>query len=343
MNSGSTSAEALRAFVTAPDEAAAGQWLQTLIEWHAVPVVGRALSSKAGASGLRHTGEQWDLDEVASHAKERLVVKLRALRVQSGEAVIEDFESYVAATAHSCWAEHLRGKFPRRAMLRNQLRYLLEEQAERNGLWLRQGSDGAMAAGLKEWSARPVFPTGQLNALVERLATTKDWPRLSLPAAVRALLSEANGPIAMEPLVSAMAALRQVKDESVSLDAESVTGEPRQFADTSASNPADDVAWREQLRWLWRCIQELSLRQRTAFLLHMEDVKEFELHGIASIRTMAGALEMSAEELAALWPDIPIDDLRIAARLGATRQQVINLRMVARDKIRRRLPEMLAA
>ncbi len=342
MNPGPTSAEALRAYIAAADDATAGRWLQTLIETHATPVMGRALSSKAGVSGLRHTGEQWDLDEVASHAKERLVVKLRALRHQSGADSIEDFESYVAATAHSCWAEHLREKFPRRNMLRNQLRYLLEEQAERNGLLLRQGSDGAMAAGLKDWNARPVFPLPQLNALVERLATAHDWPRLSLPAAVRLLLTEANGPIGMEPLVSALCTLRQVADESVSMDAEDATGEQRQFADTAAS-PADDVAWREQLRWLWRCVQELSLRQRTAFLLHMEDVKEFELHGIASIRSVAGSLEIPVEELAALWPDIPIDDLRIAARLNATRQQVINLRMVARDKIRRRLPEMLAA
>jgi hypothetical protein len=343
MNPGPTSAEALRAYIAAPDETAAGRWLETLITSHAQPVVSRALSSKAGTAGLRHTGEQWDLEEVASHAKLRLVAKLQSLRTQSGTEAIDDFEGYAAATAHSCWAEHLREKFPRRAMLRNQLRYLLEEQAERNGLALRENADGLMAAGLAEWKPRPLVPAAQMAALVERLAaSTVDWRRLSLPAALRLLLQQANGPVAMEPLVGALAQLRQIKDDDVSIDAEDPSGEPKQFADASAS-PADDVAWREQLRWLWRCVQELSLRQRTAFILHMEDVKEFELHGIASIRSVAGVLEITAEELAELWPDIPLDDLRIAARMNATRQQVINLRMVARDKIRRRLPELLAA
>jgi hypothetical protein len=38
-----------------------------------------------------------------------------------------------------------------------------------------------------------------------------------------------------------------------------------------------------------------------------------------------------------LWKELPLDDLTIAGRLGATRQQVINLRKSARARLVRRL------
>jgi hypothetical protein len=46
---------------------------------------------------------------------------------------------------------------------------------------------------------------------------------------------------------------------------------------------------------------------------------------------------MPAEELARMWNDLPIDDMRIATRLGIKRQQVINLRKAARARLARRL------
>ena len=48
---------------------------------------------------------------------------------------------------------------------------------------------------------------------------------------------------------------------------------------------------------------------------------------------------MPAPELAALWPDLPLEDAAIAERLGLTRQQVINLRKSARARLGRRMRE----
>ena len=45
---------------------------------------------------------------------------------------------------------------------------------------------------------------------------------------------------------------------------------------------------------------------------------------------------MRADELQLRWPELPFDDNTIAALLGATRQQVINLRKCARERLRRR-------
>jgi CRP-like cAMP-binding protein len=61
------------------------------------------------------------------------------------------------------------------------------------------------------------------------------------------------------------------------------------------------------------------------------------LTGTARFDDVATALGMTAEELSAIWNDLPLDDLRIAALLNVTRQQVINLRKSARDRLRRRL------
>jgi hypothetical protein len=59
--------------------------------------------------------------------------------------------------------------------------------------------------------------------------------------------------------------------------------------------------------------------------------------GVASIRTIAETLEFSAESFAALWKSLPLEDLAIADLLGVTRQQVINLRKSARERLTRRI------
>jgi hypothetical protein len=52
---------------------------------------------------------------------------------------------------------------------------------------------------------------------------------------------------------------------------------------------------------------------------------------------LAAALEMDAEALAALWNELPLDDRRLAEDLQLTRQQVVNIRKSARERLRRRL------
>jgi hypothetical protein len=93
------------------------------------------------------------------------------------------------------------------------------------------------------------------------------------------------------------------------------------------------LKWQEYLGWLWNELVQLSVPQRTAFLLHSTVTPEFEICGIASIRNIAALLEISAEEMARLWDQIPVEDLVIATLLGQERQRVINLRRVARDRL----------
>src|SRR5207302_11096038 len=90
-------------------------------------------------------------------------------------------------------------------------------------------------------------------------------------------------------------------------------------------------------------ISELSQRQRTAFLLHADVLRDFELLGLASIRTLASHLGLTKEQLANLWNRLPLDDLTIAGILDCRRQQVINLRRVARDNLGRAWRDWRAA
>jgi len=59
--------------------------------------------------------------------------------------------------------------------------------------------------------------------------------------------------------------------------------------------------------------------------------------GTASLRAVAATLDMDLGDVARLWAALPLPDNAIAARLGATRQQVINLRKAARARLSRRM------
>ena len=48
-------------------------------------------------------------------------------------------------------------------------------------------------------------------------------------------------------------------------------------------------------------------------------------------------LSMSAEQFSQLWDELPLDDASIARLFGITRQQVINLRKTARERLARRM------
>jgi len=105
--------------------------------------------------------------------------------------------------------------------------------------------------------------------------------------------------------------------------------------------PAVDTALdqRREAERLWLHIRELPGRQRQALLLNLryDAMSVLVATGIASIRAIADAVEMSAAAFGEVWNDLPLPDNEIASRLGCTRQQVINLRMAARKRLGNRL------
>jgi len=79
-----------------------------------------------------------------------------------------------------------------------------------------------------------------------------------------------------------------------------------------------------------------------ALLLNLRDAEGrgvlalMPLTETATLREIATALDMPPRELAQIWNQLPVEDAVIAERLGLTRQQVINLRKSARERLWRR-------
>jgi hypothetical protein len=108
-----------------------------------------------------------------------------------------------------------------------------------------------------------------------------------------------------------------------------------------ASERTEMSAW---VRQLWTEIGGLPGRQRTALLLNLRSaqgaaIELIEDLGVATFQELADVLGMTKEELAVLWSRLPLDDNEIAEKLGVERQQVINLRSAARQRLQRRMSQ----
>jgi hypothetical protein len=97
------------------------------------------------------------------------------------------------------------------------------------------------------------------------------------------------------------------------------------------------------LQRLWKEACQLPSPQIQALLLSIRDSDGLSLlpvipfAGIASVQEIADLLKVDLKELRALWDQLPLEDTVIAERLGMSRQQVINLRKSARERITRRM------
>jgi hypothetical protein len=141
-------------------------------------------------------------------------------------------------------------------------------------------------------------------------------------------------------IVAALWGIKDHTEQSAPRDAEadSLAQLAQQNTDLAA-----EIDNRFFLKWLWEEICQLPVRQRMALLLNLKDDQGggvaalLPITGIASLRQIASALEMLDEDFAHLWPRLPLDDASIAGLLSITRQQVINLRKCARERLARKM------
>ena len=155
-------------------------------------------------------------------------------------------------------------------------------------------------------------------------------------------------PVELDALVNLLAKWCGVIDQTGLFETPSQTGnrdEALLVLVDAAPAPSDTLAQRSYLARLWAEIRQMSPRHCAALLLNLRDeggsaTDLFVFTGVASFRQLAEALALEEAELAELWPQLPLDDLTIAARLGLTRQQVINLRRSARERLWRRMNDL---
>jgi DNA-directed RNA polymerase specialized sigma24 family protein len=328
----------LQTLRTRGDEAAAAE-LEGLIETHIEPVIKGVIRFKLRLD----SGARADEADLAQEALTQWLAELRKLGARPDERSISDARGLAATIAYRVCYGWLRRQSPRRRALSNRLQYALTRQS---GLAIWTDRRNLSVAGFEAWRDRAQASSGKLRQLPDDekflalvCRTGAEWQGAKLNDLLAAIFDYVGGPVAFDDLVGVVAALLQVKDEPSASTEDEMGG-------VEISSGAD-VAWQVEkrifLERLWQEVRELPRAQRVALLLNLREADGrgclalFPATGVASLRQIANALELPAERFAELWPRLPLDDATIAGLLELTRQQVINLRKSARERLARRL------
>jgi DNA-directed RNA polymerase specialized sigma24 family protein len=338
-------------YIHATGEADSDRLLSALVSEYIEPVVKQVIRSKLRVY-YDHEGRASydpDAEDLYSETLLQLLARLKECKASPEEKSIGNLRSYVAVISYNTCYEYLRLKYPQRHNLKNKLRYLLTHQP---GLALWENESGALLSGFSKWRETVNARTGSdrlqqlLNdpqAELQSLQPRVDFHRQKPRDLVATVFTYTNHPIELDELVNVVAKLWGIKDRR----AESATREvdPDTYAHpaTRRADLSEEVDQRLFLKWLWEEICLLPARQRMALLLNLKDEQGggvaalLPITGIATMRQIAAALEMTAEEFARLWPELPLDDAGVARLLDITRQQVINLRKCARERLARKM------
>jgi len=248
----------------------------------------------------------------------------------------------------------LSRKYPQRRRLKNGLRYLL---THREGFALWQDEKQNFVGGFRRWQFGTSGDDSSLKiqslhedarAFERDVKVEKSWSeQKNAYELLTAIFEWTNVPVEIDLLTSVCADWWNVTDETVEIDAANTNekGEERPNIQLSDARPDafTETERRDYLQRLWNEIADLPMRQRVAVLLNLKDqngrgvVDLWLVVDVASVEKIAAVLEMSVEAFAELWNDLPLDDNRIAEKLNLTRQQVINLRKSARERLARRM------
>jgi len=338
-------------YIYATNEADSDCLLSALISECIEPVIKQVIRSKLHVyfDPEGRSSHNPDAEDLYSETLVQLLARLKECKDSPNDKSIGNLRSYVAVTSyHTCY-EYLRLKYPQRHNLKNKLRYLLTHQPS---LALWENESGNLLSGFSQWRETINVQTGsdrlqQLlddpHAALQSIQPLGDFQRLKARDLVAAVFNHTSHPIELDELVGIVAKLWGIKDRRV----ESITRDEDldSFAHTAMPRPdlSEEVDQHLFLKWLWEEICQLPVRQRMALLLNLRDEQGggvaflLPITGIATVRQIAKALEMADEDFARLWSRLPLDDASIAELLNITRQQVINLRKCARERLARRM------
>lgn len=304
--------------IEAGAEAERLQALGTLIDETARPLIFRIVQRMRGPA-LRSE----DAEDIASVVALRLVQRLTGAET---DAPIASFNDFVARLTYNAAYDILRTRFPQRTRLRNRFRYVLRHDPRFTAATI----DGAIVVGLSRWSAE--LRQASIGPIDFKPLTTQ---RGKTADVLEAALAAIGRPSRLDDLVRLFAEAWGIADAGAS---DVVDVEP-----ASDSDPHEELATRRRIAALWNEIAQLPPNQRAALLLNLRDRDGLNaaalliLTGVTTIDALASAVGLTSEGLWEIWNELPLDDLRIASILRLTRQQVINLRKAARERLARRM------
>jgi len=330
--------------VTGDEQADA--FLSQLITTHVEPVIQDVIRHKLHFNP-GNAGEQAEADDIRQEVVLQLVAELQKFCRYPQAHAIGDVRGLAAVIAYRACSRWMRRQFPERHALKQRLYYMLTCQS---GFALWQNENEKMMAGFAAWQGQNRAADNEaLKSLSddERLLTQIRLFRTRKHHAeagdiLAAIFDHLGAPIEFDQLVSELAALLFIRDQPF----ESTDKEENAIA-LAAASESTDTAWQVEkrifLQRLWEEVRQLPLNQRAALLLNLKDadgrgcIALFPAAGIATLRELAETIGVSAEEFSELWNELPLEDVRIAERFQLTRQQVINLRKSARERLKRRL------
>jgi DNA-directed RNA polymerase specialized sigma24 family protein len=315
----------LGVFLNAADEDDRNDALARIIRSHVQPIAGRAVS--AYSHGEFPISPQ-DEDDVVADVTLRMIRKLRGALVLEEESV-QNVEAYVVTLTRNALRDLMRRRSPNRTRVRSRLRYILSHDP-RLGLW---NNEGVVVAGRANWvDALPLDVDDQATERLTRTLPAAE--RLAADALVQ-LFAAVGGPLRFSQILTIFNGLWNVADHAVVAT--------DHFPALEAAPAENRLEVQEYLAALWREIVALPRDQRRALLLNLRAPGSenatvlFVAAGVAPFDAIAEALEMTPDRLTAIWEQLPLDDLTIASHLAVTRQQVINLRKSARERLVRRM------
>ena len=302
----------LALFLDSSDPEESERLLERLVQEQAAPIVERVVWSKIRVAIA---------EDVRSEVIADLISRLRELKASGDRDSIHDFRAYCAVAAYHGCDKYYRRAFPQRYRLENQLRYLLGKHV-RLAIWV--APHGEWICGTK--ARNKGLP--RLESLVKTdasWASSREARRL-----VERILEESSVPLPFNDLVERVAQHWRISDKQELRGVDLANQAP------SVETKLTQRAW---LKRVWSEIGGLPRAQRISLLLNLRDERGeaaltlLPVTGVASLAQIATAVEMSVEELTRMWKGLPLDDLRIAARLGLNRQRVIDLRRSARQRL----------
>lgn len=304
-------------------------FLGDLLSGVASPVIDAVLRSR-----LRGSTRLQSAEDLRSEIVLGILKRLRRMREMKTAAIV-NFESYVAVASYHALNASFRAERPAFARLQSRIRYAAKNVS---GLSFQLRDDGSSTIALESTKAAAVADAARLSGVNPR----SDWKIESIDSAdnlvkvLKQSLRAAGAPIRIDELTTfLMTQFDRGEVEVVALE--------DGVASIHAASRLDEAEEQAKLAALWQEVRQLVPNQRRALLLNLRDpagrsaLELLLLLGTVQFAMLAETLEMSVEELSLIWNDLPLDDLTIAAQLQLSRQQVINLRKSARERLARRM------
>jgi len=331
--------------------------LTQLLTEHAEPLIKQIVSYKLRVYISRSTPTSLgrDCEDICNEVVVQLLTRIADLRSNPEDKGIHNLRSYIAVATYRACYEYLRRKYPQRYSLKNKIRYCLTHQKEL-GLWETEQEE--WTGGLAKWITDKSKPTDNQESTV-RLRQLQSSPQtfastlpngtamgMNLADLLLAIFKWVQQPVEIDTLVGVLAELLGTKDQQAEQGTDTDDRPVLAGIADQRTNLAKEIDQRIYLQKLWEEITQMSRRHCAALLLNLRDEQGsgaldlFLFTGLVSLKQIANALGLSEEELAGFWNDLPLDDNAIAEKLQISRQQVINLRKSARERLSRRMVQL---